>query len=289
MAFDLKSLISDPHPDLAFEVSEAGLAWAKPGAAAAPNFTPLDEGVLSVSPLRDNILKADAFAAAVGRIAGASTGRKRRRAVLVLPDFCARVAVLDFDAFPSDAAEQLSLVRFRMKKSVPFDVEDSAISYHAQTGPDKRVSVVVVAAALEIIARYEAPFRAAGLQTGVVTTSSIAALEMDKEPGIALLLKLTGRVLSVSVLKDRALRLLRTVELPEVSAEDLLAVLVPTLAYVEDELGGRPARLVTCGFGPGEGLNLEAETGIPIAPLTSRWGTPGQTNAGLLGYLESIQ
>jgi type IV pilus assembly protein PilM len=289
MAFDFKSLISDPHPDLAFEVSEAGLAWAKPGAAAAPNFTPLEEGVLSVSPLRDNILKADVFAAAVSRIAGASAGRKRRRAVLVLPDFCARVAVLDFDAFPSDAAEQLSLVRFRMKKSVPFDVEDSAISYHAQTGPDKRVSVVVVAATLEIIARYEAPFRAAGLQTGVVTTSSIAALEMDKDPGIALLLKLTGRVLSVSALKDRSLKLLRTVELPDLSADEMLAVLVPTLAYVEDELGGRPARLVTCGFGPGEDLTLEAETGIPIAPLTSRWGTPGQTNAGLLGYLESIR
>ena len=55
--------------------------------------------------------------------------------MLVLPDYCARVAVLDFDAFPSNPAEQLSLVRFRMKKSVPFDVEDSAISYYAQQGP----------------------------------------------------------------------------------------------------------------------------------------------------------
>ena len=290
MAFNLKSLISDPHPDFAFEVSEAGLAWAKPGTAAMPDFTPLEEGVLSVSPLRDNIVKADAFAAAVRQVAGASAGsRKRRRAVLVLPDFCARVAVLDFDAFPSEAAEQLSLVRFRMKKSVPFDVEDSAIAYHAQTGADKRVSVVVVAAALEIVARYEAPFRAAGLQTGIVTTSSIAALEMDKEPGIALLLKLTGRVLSVSAMRDRALRLLRTVELPEVNTDEVLAVLVPTLAYVEDELGSRPARLVTCGFGPGEGIDLEADTGIPAAPLTSRWGAAGQSNAGLLGYLESIQ
>ena len=69
----------------------------------------------------------------------------------------------------------------------------------------------------------------------------------------------------------------------------MLAVLVPTLAYVEDELGGRPARLVTCGFSPGEGIDIETDTGIPATPLASRWGTPRQTNAGLLGYLESIQ
>ncbi len=213
MAFDLKHLLSDPQPDFAFEVSDAGLAWVRPGTAAVPAFVPLPEGVLSVSPLRDNVLKADVFAAAVERTVGASSGRKRRRVVLVLPDYCARVAVLDFDAFPSDPAEQLSLVRFRMKKSVPFDVEDSAISYYAQPGSDKRVSVVVVVAALEILARYEAPFRAAGLHAGLVTTSSLAALEMDKEPGISMMVKLTGRVLSVSVLKDKSLRLLRTVEL----------------------------------------------------------------------------
>jgi len=155
MAFDLKHFLSDPLPDFAFEVSDAGLAWAKPG-GGVPAFAPLEEGVLSASPLRDNVLKADVLTAAVERIVGASANRKRRRVVLVLPDFCARVAVLDFDAFPSDAAEQLSLVRFRMKKSVPFDVEDSAISYYAQQGPDKRVSVVVVVAGLEIVARYEA-------------------------------------------------------------------------------------------------------------------------------------
>ena len=32
-------------------------------------------------------------------------------------------AVLAFDQFPTDPREQASLVRFRMKKSVPFDVE----------------------------------------------------------------------------------------------------------------------------------------------------------------------
>ena len=80
--------------------------------------------------------------------------------------------MLDFDNFPSDAKEQLSLVRFRVKRSVPFDVESAALSYWAQPAEGKKVDVVVVVAPLEIVSRYEAPFRAAGMTPGLVTTSS---------------------------------------------------------------------------------------------------------------------
>ena len=30
-------------------------------------------------------------------------GRKRRDVALILPDYCTRIAVLDFDSFPGDA------------------------------------------------------------------------------------------------------------------------------------------------------------------------------------------
>ncbi len=58
--------------------------------------------------------------------------RKGKDVALILPDFCARIAVLDFDGFPADAKEQAALVRFRLKRSVPFDVETAALSYFAQ-------------------------------------------------------------------------------------------------------------------------------------------------------------
>ena len=88
---------------------------------------------------------------------------------LILPDYCTRLAVLDFDSFPSDAAQQLSLIRFRLKRSVPFDVESAAISYWAQPAADKKMDVVAAVAPLEIVSRYEAPFRAAGMLPGLVT------------------------------------------------------------------------------------------------------------------------
>ena len=71
-------------------------------------------------------------------------------------------------------------MRFRLKRSVPFDVESAALSYYAQRerATARRVDVVVAMAPLEIVARYETPFRPAGLHPGLVTTSALAALEL---------------------------------------------------------------------------------------------------------------
>lgn len=282
----LVHLLQDPIPDFAFEIAESGIAWARPAAGSLSAFQPLGEGVLSVSPLADNVLKPDAFADKVRAIvSSAGSSRKRRNAVLILPDYCARVAVLEFDHFPSDAKEQMSLVRFRMKKSVPFDVETAAVSFHPQT-KGSVTDVVVVVAALEIVARYEAPFRLAGLHPGQVTTSAIAMAELNRAPGISILARLNGRVLSVLVMNGPVLKLVRTVELPAITDEEILGVLFPTVAYIEDEMSAQPARLVLCGFEQNPAWT--AELGIPVEPLRSQLGAPNGSNAGLIGYLETL-
>jgi hypothetical protein len=51
---------------------------------------------------------------------------------LILPDYCTRVAVLDFDNFPTDAKEQLSLMRFRMKKAFRSMWKAAAVGYWVQ-------------------------------------------------------------------------------------------------------------------------------------------------------------
>jgi type IV pilus assembly protein PilM len=288
MAFwnQLVSLLQDPVPDYAFEVSEAGIAWARLGRGSSQvQFEALDTGVLSVSPLIDNVLKADALADKVRKITGTATDRKRGRAVLILPDYSARVAVLDFDRFPTDPREQLALVKFRMKKSVPFDVETAAVSFHPQAAKGS-THVIVVAAALEIVARYEAAFRAAGLHVGHVTTSALAMAELNVSPGISIFARLNGRVLSVLVMNGPALKLLRTVELSAINGEEILAVLFPTVAYIEDEMSDHPARIMLCGFEAAP--DWTAELGLPVEQLRSAFGVPDQTNAGLLGYLQSV-
>jgi type IV pilus assembly protein PilM len=205
---------------------------------------------------------------------------------VILPDFCTRIAVLDFDGFPSDAKEQDALIRFRLKRAVPFDVESAALSYWAQTSSHKHIDVVVVVASLEIVSRYEAPFRAVGMNPGLITTSSLAALELAPEAGLSVLAKLTGHVLTVLVRDKSTLKLVRCLEMPSNAFEDIAAVLAPTLVFVEDNFGRRAEHLQVCGFEAG--ARIEEELGIPAEELRSPLAAPGENNAGLLGYLRSV-
>jgi len=276
---------------MAFEISEAGIAAARIGSRAELGFQPLKPGTVSVSPIHQNVADPEEFAQAVCALTGTQAARKRKEVALILPDFSSRLAVLDFDSFPSEPKEQLSLVKFRLKRSVPFDVESAAVGYWAQVGADQRIDVVTVVTPLEIVARYEAPFRASGMHPGLVTISALAALELAPEKGLTAVAKLTGRALSVLVRDKTTLKLTRCVELPSTDLDDVAAVLIPTFVYVEDNLGGRAERLALCGFGARTdeaARRFEEELGVEAEPLRSPLGTPGEHNAGLLGYLRSI-
>ncbi|MGH9645361.1 MAG: hypothetical protein ACRD4E_00970 [Bryobacteraceae bacterium] len=273
--------VQDPPPEHIFELSEAGVAYSRNGETG---FQPFEPGVLAVSPVADNLLRPDSVASALARIAPPN-GAKRRPAAVILPDYAARVSLLDFDSFPSSPEEQLPLVRFRVKKTIPFDIDSAAVSYWAQPASAKagakKVEVVAVTVAMEILARYEAVFRTANLFPGEVTTSGLAALSLHNADGIAVIAKLTGNVLTVMAVDHGQLKLFRCLTIENGSDEEILAVLNPTFAYIEDELGQKPEKLLLCGFAkPLEGLNIEME------PLRSHLGTANAYNAGLLGYLE---
>jgi type IV pilus assembly protein PilM len=125
----LLRLVQDPPPSYLFELSEAGIAFSQSGQTG---FLPFAPGTLVVSPVEDNVLRPDAVASAIGKFGAGNGGKKRKPAALILPDYAARVTVLDFDSFPSVPEEQLSLVRFRVKKTIPFDIESAAVSYFVQ-------------------------------------------------------------------------------------------------------------------------------------------------------------
>lgn len=293
LAEHIKRLWRDPPPEFVFELSEAGMAWARRGPEAGSGFAAFEPGVISVSPLRDNLLEPDPVRLAVERLAprNGKGGKKRRAAALILPDYCGRVTVLDFDSFPQTPQEQLSLVRFRVKKSVPFDLDAASVSYSVQPGANKKLDVVVAVVSYEILARYEAPFRAAGLHPGFVTISSLAALNLLPPDGREVYARLCGKALTVAVTVKGNLRLFRCVELDHVEIGEIADVLFPTFAYVEDELGGRPERLLLAGFGEaGSRLvqDMEQQMGVPVEPLHSRFGATSPYNAGLQGYMESM-
>lgn len=276
----ITSLVKDPPPAHVFELSEAGLAYSIRGQA---EFEPFPEGVLIPSPVEDNLRRPEAISTVLARLAPANGGKRRTPAALILPDYAARVTVLDFDSFPSAVEEQLPLVKFRVKKTIPFDIESAAVGHWIQPGRGSKgkIEVVVVTIALEILARYEALFRNTGFQAGEVTTSGIAALNLCRDSDMAVLAKLSGKVLSVMVVAAGRLKLFRCLPLVDCDDEEMLSVLLPTFAYAEDELGTQVTKLILCGFPHvPQGLPVEAEV------LRGRSGIVGAYNAGLAGYLE---
>jgi type IV pilus assembly protein PilM len=284
------NLLQDPPPTHAFELSEEGLAFAPVSEPALAGFARFEPGVLLVSPLHDNIQQPQALLDHIQALAPAN-GHRKRRASVILPDYCARVAVLDFDTFPSALEEQQALVRFRLKKSVPFEVDTAVVSYVEQPRSGAKVEILAAVISSDIVVQYEAPFRAAGFHPGLVTTSSLAALNLVAPDGISLLVKLSGRVLSVLVLQEKSVNLARCIEMEGGRLDDIESVLHPTIAYIEDELKGRPKQIWLAGFGPEMDQlapRWEKEWGVAAQGLRSRFGVPAKGNTGLLGYLESL-
>lgn len=280
MPFRLMSLIKDPPPAHVFELSEAGIAHGFGSQIAFEKFPP---ATLKANPSEDNVLRLDTATAAVAHLAPAGGTKKRRGAAVLLPDAAARITILDFDSFPENAEEQLSLVKFRVKKTIPFDIEAAAVNYYRQAGTSRKgkIEVVAVTVALEVLARYEALFRNAGFHPGDITISALATLNLYHDEQPALIAKLAEKVLTVMVVAAGKLKLFRCLTLETSASEEILSVVYPTLAYAEDELGSPVKRIVLCGF-PDSLTGLPAET----EPIRSGLGTPTPFNAGLYGYLE---
>jgi type IV pilus assembly protein PilM len=287
------ALFQDPPPELAFEICEAGISMARTANPSELRFQELAPGIISASPLHDNVVRENEFSSAISDLVANGNTRRQRTAAVILPDYSARISVLEFDSFPEKQEDQDALVRFRLKKSVPFDIESAAVRFWRQPNlAEKKQELVVAVSPLEVIARYEAPFRARGIQPGFVTVSPLAALELVTNDGISTVAKLNGLVLTIMVTQQANLKLIRALELTALSIEEIAADLYPTFVYVEDRFNACASRLLLCGFGNLEQqaiAQFHSELGIPVEPMRSPVAALNDRNAGLLGYLRGIR
>jgi type IV pilus assembly protein PilM len=223
---------------------------------------------------------------------------RRTATALVIPDYAVRMAILDFEQFPAGDEERVALLRFRLRKSVPFHIEEAQLAYAVQLEQPKHIEVLTIAIARPILDEYERIFTDAGYRVGLVMPSCVATMRLcvGGESGLTLLAKAAGSTLSVLLLENGRVRLVRCLDLAGTESEpaeredrSILALLQQTLAYAEDQLGEPVSRLLLCGFGPETdalGKLAQREFGVPYSPVRSKFGVPSQESAGLLGLLE---
>src|SRR5215475_10047106 len=106
--------------------------------------------------LRQRSVVKEGIESALGGVAA-----RGKDVIAIVPDAAVRVMLVEFDTLPSDQEEALGVVRFRLKKSLPFDVEKAKVSFHAQRVNDE-VRVVAAVALGSVIEDYESIFRVAG-------------------------------------------------------------------------------------------------------------------------------
>ena len=143
-----------------------------------------------------------------------SVAGRGRDTTLILPDAAVRVLLLDFDALPTKLAEALPVVRFRLKKLVPFDVDTAAVSYQVLSSDRTGVRVLAVAIPGDLLAEYESFVREAGFEPGAVLPSTLAALPvLPSDDGPALLVNAGQHWVTTAIVRGDVLLLHRSIEL----------------------------------------------------------------------------
>jgi type IV pilus assembly protein PilM len=229
-----------PHPLLAIEIAPeqiAGVRFARGGTHVSYDVQPLPKGAIVPSAIEANLANAAAVKEAVANVCQ-TLGAKDEDAALLLPDPVIRVFVQRFDEFPRSSEEAIPMLRWKLKKSVPFEAEETLLSYMRQTPKTEGVDVVTAIARLRIVKEYEGALEAAGLRPGVVLSTTLAAVSLLEDQKPTLLARVAGTSLTTAIVRDGVLAGYRCTELPvhsdALTPHLLLEEIYPLAAYYQD-------------------------------------------------------
>ena len=229
-----------PHPQLAIEIEPDRIAaarWSRTGSLDGYAVEHLPAGAIVPSAVDANVVNAAAVKTAV------STACNRLRAkdediALILPDPVIRVFVQHFEEFPRSVEEAIPMLRWKLKKSVPFEADETLISYMRQAPRETGVDVLTALARLRIIREYESLAEGASLRPGVVLSSSLAAITLLQVGKPTLLARVSGSSLTTVIVRNGVVCAYRCTELPArgtaVTPQMLLEELFPVAAYYQD-------------------------------------------------------
>jgi type IV pilus assembly protein PilM len=228
------------HPPIAIEIAPdriSGARFTHTGSLDSFAVEGLPAGAIAPSAVETNIVNAAAVRVAVEGVCDRLRA-KNEIAALLLPDTVIRVFVQHFDQFPRSAKEAIPMLRWKLKKSVPFEVDETLISYMRQAPREGGVDVVTALGRLRIVREYEAAAEQAGVQPGVVLSASLAAVALLADQKPSLLARVSGTSLTTAIVREGVLCGYRCTELPaqvgSLTPQMLLEEIYPVAAYYQD-------------------------------------------------------
>ena len=259
----------------------------------------LPPGTLSLSLTQPNIADAPRFRQAVrgaleraGILGGA-------RVALVLPDTTARVALVPAVEVPARKGTEFDeLLRFRLRKSVPFEVREARLAY-ATAGASPADTIVVATAFGPVVDQYEEACRSLGLEPGLVEMAGLALARAAFPPpasGDGLLVNWDEGYVTIVLARNGWPILLRTLAGAAVASPgDIVREVSSTLIYYRERLGGSgvtAAHVRSAVVSPEEAVDaLASAVGFPPAVVdawTSLGGAPAEASQALAAAAASL-
>jgi len=285
-----------PHPLIACEIAAGYIAaarWTRAGGGIESfAIEPLSPGALKPSAVETNLVNSGEVRAAMSTVLSRLRA-KTREVALFLPDPVIRVFVLHFDVFPRSADEALPLLRWRLKKSVPFETDETVISFMRQAPREEGVDVVTALARLRIVREYEQLVESVGMAPGVVMSSTLAALPLLNDRKPALLARISGKAMTAAIVRDGVLCGYRCVDLPaeeaDITPQALLDEIYPLAAYYQDSWHEPVAMVGLAGLaGRIDEFRepLERELRCPVGGLLTAAASEGHISSELRPLVE---
>ena len=272
----MSSNTNSPRPKLACEIASdrilAGRVTDHGSTLEVCTAYELKPGSVVPDLVENNLRQRDAVCAGIEEALGSVAGRTHD-VIAIVPDAAVRVVLVEFDTLPSDSEEATGVVRFRLKKSLPFDVDKAKVSYHAEKSP-VGLRVVAAVALTSVVEDYENAFRDAGYSPGVVLPSMLAALGAADGKRPTLVIKVDARTTSIAILNDNQLQLFRTLENTRgvtITGEQLAEEVYPSVVFFQDTYKLNIERIYVAGISEAGGAApaLQAQTGAEVHELVA--------------------
>ena len=257
----------EAKPRLACEITSQNVVAARAKADArgleVHTLRRLDSNMIRPALTAGNVSSPAALSQAIESALSAVGGRKRD-VILVLPDAAVRVLLMDFDALPDKFAEAEPIVRFRLRKSVPFDADQAALSFQIYR-KQNAVKVLAAITPREVLNEYESAFRAAGYEPGIVLPSTLAVLSAVEADRPTLVVKIDQNFISVAIADQNEVVFYRMLD----SSANRTGMAVaddvyPSIVFFEDNYSSKIERILLISSANVDDLRtaLAEQTGV---------------------------
>jgi Tfp pilus assembly PilM family ATPase len=253
----LRDLFQTPAPDVAVEidhthVAAARLSWRGGQAVINAHVSePLPAGLVVPGLAALNVTDVPALSQHIALALSQLGGGRPSRVSLIVPDTVAKVSLLKLEKVPPKTSDLREIVRWQIRKTAPFPVEQAVLSIsEGARGAEGGSEFIVALSREDVIHQYEQACLMAGVHAGLIDLSTFGVINSilantTAPSGDWLLVHVTDTYLTLAVMRDRALLFFRNRGEEEGTLADLIH---QTAMYYEDRLNGAGfARVLIAG------------------------------------------